>query len=147
MALAVQEDMSQQLSWSGSRQIVRSPRVVDSSFVPALVGIVEAGTKVADGCEMQMEQRVQRAVGPNVIIPNGQAGENLAPDQLRSPDVADKRLHGGVATDAAGKFKQPRIGFKMLFPKARGLQIPGEQFLVSNRRNDGVLLQRRDLRR
>jgi hypothetical protein len=102
MALAVKEHVSQYLAWSRLRQLGSPPRVIYGSFIPPLGGVVEGGSKVVDRYEMQIEERVQWAVGPNVIIRHGQANENLAPDQLGAPDVADERLNVGVSADAAG---------------------------------------------
>jgi hypothetical protein len=58
MALAVKENMSQDFSWSGLRQLRPSPWVVNGSFIPPLGGVVERGPKVVDRCKMQIEERV-----------------------------------------------------------------------------------------
>jgi hypothetical protein len=102
MALAVKEHVSQNLPWSGLRQFGSPPWVVYGSFIPPLGGVVERGPKVVDRCKMQIEEGVQRAFGPNVIIRHGEASENLAPDQLGSPDVANERLNVSVSADSAG---------------------------------------------
>jgi len=54
----VKENMSQDFSWSGLRQLRPSPWVVNGSFIPPLGGVVERGPKVVDRCKMQIEERV-----------------------------------------------------------------------------------------
>ena len=53
---------------------------------------------------------------PDVVVRNRQAGQNLAPNQLSAPDVADEGLDVDVAANPAGKSEKCRIGVEERLP-------------------------------
>jgi hypothetical protein len=67
---------------------------------------------------MQTEQRIQRPSRPRVSFCLRHSKDALAPQQIHTPDVPDKRLHIDGPANAALKLKQRRVGVKMAFPKA-----------------------------